>query len=261
MKLCLLSFDTSGPGLSVSISRGGEVLAQSDHDSDGPEKADRPKADRQESVSMLMPTIDTLVRQAGLAKKELQAIAVGVGPGGFTGVRVAVVTGRTLAQALKLPLVPVNSLEVMSYDLPSAEAGGVIKEASKSHCFVARYEAVAGAHDLHDLHNLRTVQAPTYLTTEALSSVFEKEPETIWYLEERLLDRFPQYAQRLRPLPSVNNIAVSQAKIAHVRLSLKADEGQDLLAAFPYQTVQPLYLRGASVTLKKGDVIERVETH
>jgi len=120
---------------------------------------------------------------------------------------------------------------------------------------VARYYFLAPTHDLVAL------KAPSYLTTEALVSIFEQEPETIWYMEEALRSRFPQYADRLRTLPSVNNIAVCQAKIAHVRLSLKAGEGQDLLAAFPYQAVQPLYLRGASVTLKKGDVIERVETH
>ncbi|MBS1997262.1 MAG: tRNA (adenosine(37)-N6)-threonylcarbamoyltransferase complex dimerization subunit type 1 TsaB [Cyanobacteria bacterium SZAS LIN-2] len=277
MPLRILSFDTSGRGLSVAIAEDGRVLVEANSESDG-----RDRADRQESVSLLMPTIDELVRGAGLKKSDLHAIAVGVGPGGFTGVRVAVVTARTLAQALRLPLVGVNSLEVASYFDPSARLAhpaGVIKEASKTHCFVARYERVAfagpgaEAQTVSQVHDLRPLMPPTYMTDESLAKLLDdaenaasdRREETLWYAEAAVLGRFERFGARLMPAITVNNVAACQAKIAHVRLSLKAGEGPDrleeLLRAFPYQQIQPLYLRGASVTLKKGDVIERVETH
>ena len=165
----LLSFDTSSRGLSVAIVEDGRVLAQLDSEAAGPQV----KADRQEAVSLLMPTIDQLTRDLQLKKSEFDAVVVGIGPGGFTGVRVGVVTARTLGQALRLPVLGVNSLEVMAYEIlagmlaagpealggPEALAGPaqtgfavtglalyepvctVIKEASKTHCFSATYQA------------------------------------------------------------------------------------------------------------------------
>jgi tRNA threonylcarbamoyl adenosine modification protein YeaZ len=249
----LLSFDTSSRSLSVAIVENGRVLAEANLESEA-----NAKADRQESVSLLLPTIDSLTRQLGLKKEDFGAIAVGIGPGGFTGVRVAVVTGRTLAQALKLPLVGINSLEVASYGAPSAEGCGVIREASKTHCFVARYQRSAFDGDLYDLKELR---APQYISFENFARQLSHDEEGHFHADPLVVSRFEQFSQRVKAALPVNNVAACQAKIAHVRLSLKAVEGEDLLTNFPYRLVQPLYLRGASVTLKKGDVIERVETH
>ena len=84
------------------------------------------------------------------------------------------------------------------------------------------------------------------------------------------VELFGARPELIEALPQVNNVAVCQAKIAYVRYSLSlsqlslqstADPGETLLAQYSYRLLQPLYLRGASVTLKKGDVIERVETH
>jgi len=255
----LLSFDTSSQALSVAVLDNGLVLAEANLESES-----ALKSDRQQSVSLLLPTIDNLVRQAGLDKKDLQAIVAGLGPGGFTGVRVAVVTGRTLAQALKLPLVGINSLEVSSFGAPSraCDGGAVIKEASKTHFFVAQYRRVDFDGELYDLEPVRK---PVYITAEQLEIECREQPSLLWYAEEPAAARLGQWSEelqkRVRTIAPVNNIALCQAKIANVRLSLKALAGEDLLQSFPYQPVQPLYLRGASVTLKKGDVIERVEAH
>lgn len=60
----------------------------------------------------VMPAIDELVRGAGLAPRDLEAIIVSVGPGGFTGLRIAVATAKALALATGAALVAVESASV-----------------------------------------------------------------------------------------------------------------------------------------------------
>lgn len=57
----------------------------------------------------LMPAVDRLVREAGLAPRDLDAVALSIGPGGFTGLRIAVSTAKMLALTVGVALVPVPS--------------------------------------------------------------------------------------------------------------------------------------------------------
>jgi tRNA threonylcarbamoyladenosine biosynthesis protein TsaB len=63
----------------------------------------------------LVPAIQFLCRQTGIELRELSAIAVDIGPGLFTGMRVGLTTAKTLAHSLAVPVVPVCSLDVLAY--------------------------------------------------------------------------------------------------------------------------------------------------
>ena len=65
----------------------------------------------------VMPAVDELLNEAGLAPADLTALAVDVGPGSFTGVRIGVCHGNAMAMALGLPVVAVNALEALAYPL------------------------------------------------------------------------------------------------------------------------------------------------
>lgn len=288
--MLFLSFDTSGRELTVALFEGdslersspqpqGELLASERIDFaelavDDPRlplsgnMVGAKKANRQESVSLLIPTIDRLLTQNNLSKIDIGAIAVGIGPGGFTGIRVAITTARTLAQALKLPLVGLNSLEVACFDLleqalPSLNAAevaqqvfGVIKAASRSHCYLAVYRP----EPVQDFYDLVAVQAPIYLTYEKL---LEKLALCrVWHVDAAVMARLLPAEEANEPVwrvqlsTVVNNIASLQAKMAWLRVSLKGLGA----SAFHYRLTEPLYLRGASVTLKNGDAIEKVES-
>ena len=72
----------------------------------------------------LAPAIQFVCQQADVELAELGAIAVDVGPGLFTGMRVGIATAKTLAMALRIPVVPIVSLDLLAY--PLRRAPGVI---------------------------------------------------------------------------------------------------------------------------------------
>ena len=62
----------------------------------------------------LLPNVNSLLNDCRIGMKDLNAIAVSLGPGSFTGIRIGVVTAKTLAQTLGIPLVGVVSLDVLA---------------------------------------------------------------------------------------------------------------------------------------------------
>ncbi|MEY2467361.1 MAG: tRNA threonylcarbamoyladenosine biosynthesis protein TsaB, partial [Actinomycetota bacterium] len=66
-------------------------------------------------AEILVPSIQFVCEQAGISLAEVDAIAVDVGPGLFTGLRVGIATANGLAQALELPMIGVCSLDLLAH--------------------------------------------------------------------------------------------------------------------------------------------------
>ncbi len=113
--MSLLGIDTSTAASAACVLRSdGEVF----------EVAPEPSAlaERQAHARELMPAVAAVMEDAGLGYGDLEAIAVGVGPGAFTGLRIGVTTARALASANGLELRPVSSLAALAAGI-EAEAG------------------------------------------------------------------------------------------------------------------------------------------
>jgi tRNA threonylcarbamoyladenosine biosynthesis protein TsaB len=127
--MIVLGFDTATPATAVGL-----MLA----DGSTLQARDDPAGERRPGhATRLLPLADGLLAQAGLGWGELERIAVGVGPGTFTGLRIGIATARGLAQALGVELVGVSSLRALAYG--SARALAVI-DARRGEIFVAAYE-------------------------------------------------------------------------------------------------------------------------
>ena len=105
----LLAIETATEACSVALVHGETVIARS-------ELAPRRHAER------VLPMADELLAEAGLARHALDGIAVGRGPGAFTGVRLAISLAQGMAMALDVPVVTVSSLAALALEAQDEEA-------------------------------------------------------------------------------------------------------------------------------------------
>ncbi|MCX6375956.1 MAG: tRNA (adenosine(37)-N6)-threonylcarbamoyltransferase complex dimerization subunit type 1 TsaB, partial [Armatimonadetes bacterium] len=87
-------------------------------------------AHRMDLSRRLMPNIVALLTDCGMEMKDVEAIGVSIGPGSFTGLRIGVVTAKTLAQALSIPIAGVVTLDLLAHQfdyLPDAVICPLIK--------------------------------------------------------------------------------------------------------------------------------------
>lgn len=93
----------------------------------------------------VMPAVQTMCDQAGVRLRSLAGVAVGLGPGLFTGMRVGVATAKTIAQALGTPIVGIPSLDVLAYPARySPKLVCACIDAKRGEVFSAEYRHVPG---------------------------------------------------------------------------------------------------------------------
>lgn len=125
----LLAFDTATPHVTVALHDGSSVVATFESE------------ESMRHGEMLAPGIQRVLAEVGAAATDLTAIAVGVGPGPFTGLRVGLVTARTLAFARGLPVHGVCSLDILAAEALDAGMGDfvVATDARRKEVYVATY--------------------------------------------------------------------------------------------------------------------------
>jgi tRNA threonylcarbamoyladenosine biosynthesis protein TsaB len=93
----------------------------------------------------LLPAIRFCLDEAGLDYRNLGGVAVSLGPGLFTGMRVGVATAKALSQALSVPIVGMASLDLVAYDVRySPKPIAVVLDARRNEVFHAFYRASPG---------------------------------------------------------------------------------------------------------------------
>ena len=130
--MLLLAFDTATPAVTVALHDGARVVS-----------ASSALAGHQHG-ELLAATIDAVLTSAGAAMTDLTAVAVGTGPGPYTGLRTGLITAKVLASALDIRLDGLCSLDVIAADA-AAHAGGrefiVATDARRKEVYWARYSA------------------------------------------------------------------------------------------------------------------------
>jgi tRNA threonylcarbamoyl adenosine modification protein YeaZ len=131
----ILAFDTATPAVTVALHDGTAVVAA------------QTTADARRHGELLAPAIRDVLAAAGAKTGELTGIAVGVGPGPYTGLRAGLVTARVLGSALGVPVHGACTLDVIAWEVAAAAGGTgpagftVATDARRKEVYWARYSA------------------------------------------------------------------------------------------------------------------------
>lgn len=237
----LLGLDTSTLSLSLAIIRleadkPPAVLAQRDHE---------PGVNHSKLLPLL---IEEALQEAGLEPSALDGICVGLGPGAFTGLRIALATAKGLAYALQIPLAGASTLEAMALRAarlaPDAHAVIPLLDARKQEVYAGFYRPDGGGVLPLDDGPAETVQSPE-LVAARLSTL--KGPIVLlgegYFAYRALFDEATGglRAERIEGLPETPP-AAEIAELAATRLQPWSKE-----AVF---SLEPHYLRASEVEMK-----------
>jgi tRNA threonylcarbamoyladenosine biosynthesis protein TsaB len=211
--MTVLAFDCAISGLAVAVVRDGVALAQCREEGRG-------------QAATLLPAIARVLEEAGVDRRSLSLLAVTVGPGSFTGVRVGLAAARGLALALGVPLAGLTTTSAL---LSAAPADG-------------RLAVAAIDTHLGDWF-CATDATPFVASTEALAAKLAGTPARIVGPQADVLaPRLPDaVAQAALPDP------VLMARLA-MAPGIDAWRVRNRAEGLP----RPLYLRGVNVTAPDG---------
>ncbi|MBK5252400.1 MAG: tRNA (adenosine(37)-N6)-threonylcarbamoyltransferase complex dimerization subunit type 1 TsaB [Peptostreptococcaceae bacterium] len=220
----ILAFETSGRAASVAVMKDKRIIG---------EMTVSTKLNHSEK---LMPMIDELLEKTEISIKDIDALAVGVGPGSFTGIRIGVSTAKGLALALDIPIAAVSSLRALAYNgIYSDMLVCPIIDARRNQVYsgVFRWEAAELVEVLNeDVYNFKE-----------LLFVLKNRNCPILFLGE---DAY-KFKEQMKEVLGENGIlAMPQANFpraaAVAGMAIKKIDEKDLENAF---TLMPVYLRKA----------------
>ncbi len=218
----ILVMDTSTELMSVALQHGEQVLRW-----DGPGGA--------QSSAHLIPAIQGLMAQAGLAFADLGCIAFGQGPGSFTGLRTACSVAQGLGFAAGVPLVPVDTLMTVAEAARAAHAPGAQRWRVWALLDARMDEVYACAFDHDPLGGWQASSEALLIRPEALAApMHEAGP-----VDALCGNAFAAYGERL-PLPNLPRLPAlptAQAMLALVPELLKRG------LAVPPEQAMPRYVR------------------
>lgn len=228
----ILALDSSTLTGSAAVLDGGAVLAES---------TARVRAGHAEQM---LPLVQEVLARAELTLADIARVAVGVGPGSFTGVRIAVATAKGLCLGAELPLYGVVSLDALAESAWALNDGVLVAalDARRGELFAAAWRARGGERD--------PVMAPMNARAAAVGAVLARElraDERVWVVGDAREEDVTALASALpagvlrAPAPCATPLArwVGWAAM-HGRAT--RDDG----------TMEPRYVRGSDAKLPGG---------
>jgi tRNA threonylcarbamoyladenosine biosynthesis protein TsaB len=187
-------------------------------------------------AEILTPAIAFVCEQAEIPMSEIGAIAVDIGPGLFTGLRVGVATAKALAQALRVPMVGLSSLDLLAYPArASRKVIATVIDARRGEVFSALYQQVPGG--------VQRVSEPAVGRAEEVAIELEARRSEVLLVGDGALRYAEVFAGLSRVEPATVGLAYPSAA-SLVELAQPRVQREEFVQ--PWE-LEPMYLRQADV--------------
>lgn len=214
----ILYLDTTTSQLHLALSEAGAMVAA----------YSQPCESHRYHSALIVPAIQDLLQQTGITPQMLDALAVNQGPGSFTGIRTGVITARTMAQFLNVPVYLFNTFELLGVerDTPTAIYLDALRNRS--------YQATLHFDETGVIYS----QQPRLLILDPTEASMPIEP---LFVSESLAPLFVHAGSETIP-PAWNSPAAMLKLILRYENRFLTD----------WEAVKPLYIQEPSITLKKA---------
>jgi len=180
--------------------------------------------------ALMIPAIEEMLRENKLAVSDLKALAVNIGPGSFTGIRTGLITARTMAQFLNLPVYCFNTFELLAAE--SDQPLAIYLDALRGRSYTACLSWTEAGPQYWR-------QPPGMLQLNGHPPDFPLQARLL--ISPGLAQHFPGMTHKLVPDDFFS---------PHAMATLMARYGRRFARRWP--DVHPLYLQEPSITLKKA---------
>ncbi len=213
----ILAFDTSTSYESIALSHNGQIIA------DVTLNAQRTHSER------LLPTVENLLSQTELKLEELSGIAVSIGPGSFTGLRIGLSTAKGLCFGLKLPLYVVSTLKSLANNVYLALTNiCTLMDAGRDELYYAVYSP-----------DLTEIQKPAIAKIEKILSVVDKDTILVGPISSKMKEAFLDANDTTSFARTINCYPKASSLIDII----ENKKGFEVYKADDISKVEPLYIR------------------
>lgn len=225
--MATLSLETSAKVCSVALHSSGQLITSAEVHVE------------QSHATRLAPLIDDLIKFSKIEFRQIQAIAVSSGPGSYTGLRIGVSLAKGLCFALKVPLIAINTLELLAYQMSKEVDSDVL---------------------LCPMIDARRMEVYSMIVNTDLNSVLPIAPRVIDassfhdLLQERKILFFGDGATKCRTVINhinahfIDGVYPQASKMGELAyLKLKSGEIEDL------ESFEPFYLKEFMIKTAKQD--------
>jgi tRNA threonylcarbamoyladenosine biosynthesis protein TsaB len=194
----------------------------------------RSVAEKNVHAEKLLPMVEEVLRDASLSVKNVDAVAVSIGPGSFTGLRIGLSTAKGLAIALRIPIVAVSTLDALAYELYRSDEKGTaviacpLIDAKRDEAFFCFYGVEAGGVSRRSAYDIAPVSSIVEAASQYPSVTFVgdgvKKLETLHGMKDSIL---------CKPAIVCNPVSVG----------IVAEKIGKRLSVEDFLTLEPLYIR------------------
>lgn len=196
-----------------------------------------------------MVMIESMIKESDLNIKDIDSIAICIGPGSFTGLRISMATAKAIAQVRNLPIIAVNSLESLAFNMNLCDKVICpILDAQRNQVYTGKYRFESG--------EFKTIEDVKVVTIDELVDELSKSNEEFIIVGEAT----NLYKEKLIQLKNTyisavsNNVSKASSLCAVADIKFKKD-----IDVHNCYTINPMYIRKSQAEVQYEEKMKRIE--